>query len=472
MNEKVRALQREYQEKHLEVSALTSKADVTDADNTKAAAIMDRMSAIETEIEAEVNRGKNADANRKRLEGMSGGFRDDDGDPESDVRNFVHSGRTKGSAVKVLGLTKAGAATIDSFGSVVDDFKGGGTISAEAWDKTHDPVYAKAFIKWIRAKGNERALGDPAYYKALQEGLDDQGGIFVPPEMLTRIIMREPTPTRVASEVTTLTTGRDRVTMPRTQYSADDLYSTAFRATWTGEIPSSDTVADVTDTDLFGTNSIDIFTAMMSASLTNDVVEDSFFPLQGWLEQQLRTTAELLKDNMIINGVGVFQPKGLLANPNGTGEPEAVLSGTADSISADSIVQLAYRIPEQYADNIKFMFNRTNTERTIAALKDSQNNYLFSSGWENRGIANARPTNCVGYPIVRSGFMPNIGNGAYPIVCGDLRGYYLVNRLGLTIQILRETKAKRNQFELVARIRFGGRTIEPWRIKILKSDDA
>ena len=40
--------------------------------------------------------------------------------------------------------------------------------------------------------------------------------------------------------------------------------------------------------------------------------------------------------------------------------------------------------------------------------------------------------------------------------------------LGLTIQVLRETGAKRNRTELVARLRLGGKTIEPFKLKAQK----
>jgi len=466
MNEKVRSLQREWSEKHLEASALLSKAEVPQADEEKAAAFMARIEAIKGEIDREFKLVER----RAALDGMKRSPEDG----ESDVRNFMHSGQTKQSRVGVLGMTKAGAITIDSFGTAIDDFQGGGAFSAKRWDAMCDPVYSKAFVAFIRSKGNftTQGLGDPAYFKALQEGLDDQGGVFVPPEMLQRVIGREPTPTRVAGKVTTITTSRDRVTMPRTQYSTDDLYATAFRATWTGEIPSSSTAADVTDTDLFGNVAIDVFTAMLSGSITNDMAEDSFFPIQGWMETQFRNTDALLRDNMVLNGTGIFQPSGILKNPDGTGEPSVIQSGTANDISADAIVDLPYRVPEQYMDNCEWVFNRTSTERAIAKLKDAENRYLFSDGTVNQGVANSRPTNLVGFPICRSGFMPNIGDGAYPIVFGDLRGVYLANRLGITIQILRETKAKLNQFEVVARTRFGCKVVEPWKIKILKSDNA
>ena len=93
--------------------------------------------------------------------------------------------------------------------------------------------YKRAFTSMLRRKGIDRMRGNEL--KTIQEGLDDQGGAFVPADVLMRIIARKPTPTRVAGMCTNITTGRDKVLMPRQAYSADDLYATAFRATWTGD---------------------------------------------------------------------------------------------------------------------------------------------------------------------------------------------------------------------------------------------
>lgn len=465
MNDKIRALQKAATEQHAQVSAILAKTEVSAAESQKAVELLASIKAAKAEIDQEYL------VQDLRSEAKSLG----EDAIDTEARSFALGARaeTKARAAQqYVGSTKAGSCIIDSFGAVLSDV-GPGIIGAKAWDEMQSEDYAKGFAVYLRAKGSieavkrHTALG----YKALQEGLDDQGGVFVPAETLMRIIGREATPTRVAGLVTTITTGRDRVTMPRTQYAADHLYPTAFRATWTGEIPSSDTAADVTDTDLFGTIGIDVYTAMMTGTVTNDMLEDSMFPIQGWFETQFRITDSLLRDNSILNGSGVSQPLGVLTNPSGTGQPDVVLSGSSAAISADAILDLAYQIPEQYDDNCTWVFNKTSTGRAIAKLKDSLGYYVFSNGMHT-GIATARPTELVGYPFAYSGFMPDIGASNYPIIFGDWSAYYLVNRVGVSIQLLRETKARRNQVELVARTRFGGKTVEPWKLKIMKSNNS
>ena len=108
------------------------------------------------------------------------------------------------------------------------------------------------------------------------------------------------------------------------------------------------------------------------------------------------------------------------------------------------------------------------TARTMAGFKDSAGRYLFSFGWQDSGMAAEVPKTIGGYPYVYSQFMPNASSSACPVFFGDQKCYYIINRLGVTIQVLRETRAKLNQVELVARVRFGGQLVEPWRGVLLR----
>lgn len=239
------------------------------------------------------------------------------------------------------------------------------------------------------------------------------------------------------------------------------------RITWTGEIPASSTAMRVTD-PVFGQTQIPIYTAMMSIPVTNDMIEDSSFPLLSWLSGKFAETIDLLKDNMVLNGGGQGQPTGILLNPGDSGgtQPAVVTSGNANSLTADGLVKLAYSLPEQYEDGAAWVMNKTNTAMAVAQLKDSNNRYLWGMGYQDSGLEpTIRNRTLLGYPVLWSGFMPSVAANAYPIIFGDLRGYYLVNRVGLSIQVLRELYAETNQVLVLGRIRFGGQVVEQWKLK-------
>lgn len=324
--------------------------------------------------------------------------------------------------------------------------------------------YKRCFNAYMR-KGKEGL--SHMELKTLQEGIDSQGGFLVPDDVANFILQKLPTPTRIAGMVQVLNTSRDHLQIPRVVYSTDDKYTTGVRSTWTGETPSSSTVHRVTD-PVFGQLRIPVHTNMMSLPITNDMVEDSQFPLIPWCAGKFNETMELLTDDMILNGTGLGQPMGILADPGGTDQPAVVVSGSAALVTADGIKNLSWSLPEQYEPNSKFVLNKTNTGKTIATLKDTTNRYLFGFGHQDDGLAAGRPTTLDGYPYVFSGFMPNQAANAYPIIFGDLRGYILLKRVGFSIQVLREIYAETNQIVLLGRTRFGGQVAEPYRLKIQK----
>ncbi len=240
--------------------------------------------------------------------------------------------------------------------------------------------------------------------------------------------------------------------------------------TWTGEIPASATTHRVTE-PVFGQVRVPVYTAMMSIPITMDLIEDSAVALLPWLEARFSETIDLLRDNVILNGTGLGQPSGLLINPGGTDQPTTVNLNTSGSvITADGIVALGYSLPEQYDEDARWVFNKTSTGAAIAQLKDGQSRYLWGMGYQDSGLSPAiRGRELLGYPVNYSGFMPNAGSNAFPILFGDFRGFYLVEKVGLTVQVLRELYAETNQILLLARIRLGGVIAEPWRIRVGKT---
>jgi HK97 family phage major capsid protein len=322
------------------------------------------------------------------------------------------------------------------------------------------PEYKSAFREYLR-KGQNGLKS--ASIKVLEEGLDTAGGFLVPPDILNRLIAKEPAPRTVQAKVSRLTTGRDQLIIPRVVYTADNIYTSGMRVNWTGEVPAAATTSRVTD-PVFGQASIPIFTAMMSLPLTNDMVEDSAYPIMQWITSKFEETIELLYENMILNGSGVSQPEGILTNANIVAN--TVNSGSAAALTADGLVNLAFALPEQYDNNATFVFNKTNTARQIALLKDGDGRYLWGAGLQDSGLSvpNLRGRDLLGYPVALNAFMPNIGANTVPVVFGDLGGYYLVNRVGMSIQVLRELYAETNQVLVLGRIRFGGLAVEDWKI--------
>lgn len=375
-----------------------------------------------------------------------------------------------GNGVTVLGIQPAGEMILNPTkqGLEVLNFDRDGqpdrAFKSGAFRAAASDAYAAAYVRamqigWGRLTGSEQAL--------LQEGVDTDGGFLAPEQILSRVIQRQPTPTRIAGRVTRITTSRDALSVPKVNYSTDDLYTTGIRVAWTGEVPESSTAHRVTRPQ-FGQIRIPVYTAMMSLPVTNDLLEDAIIDLMAWLSGKFAETVDLVRDDMILNGTGVGQPMGILANPGGTNQPATVVTGHASQLTGDGLINLTEALPEQYDENSILVFNKTNTGRQIRLLKDADGRPLVTYGNMDNGLGSGRYRQVNGYDFIWSGFAPNVAANSHPIVFGDLVGYYLVDRLGMSMQILREVEAQNNQVIILARVRFGGVTAEEWRLRVQK----
>jgi HK97 family phage major capsid protein len=355
---------------------------------------------------------------------------------------------------------------------------GPGTFGDQKWGLLSTFEYKRDWALYLR-KGNRYA---DLCTKTLMEGMDDQGGVFAPAEFVARIIGRLPAPTQLRSLVTTLTTGRDMLIMPRKQYSADDKYTTAFRATWTGEIPSDGTgvMAAVNDAALLGNVEVPVHTAMLNAGLTRNWIEDAAFPVQAWLESELAQVIDLLYEDMILNGTGIGQPQGVYFGAASGNDgmtvnatlPEVVLSNTAGAIDYVLCNNMQTALAPQYEnEGTRWVMNKKSALRALYNLMDNNNRPLFTTGMMDFGLVPRRVRMLLGDEIVLSQFSQNVSATTFPFIYGDLKGYYVAQRVGFSIQILDQTKAKANQIEMVGRVRFGGKPVEPFRLKIGKSNN-
>jgi HK97 family phage major capsid protein len=429
-----------------EIGGLKTKASLTNDEETKFQRLLEEGSGLKSAIQRESSADELADWATKSA-------------------GFLPLAAAKTTLAEVEGSRPAGAATVEKKGkSVLVTDEGEALLDEKTIKTLRDPEYARAFRSYLRLGLHGMKSSDGL--KVLQEGSDTAGGYLVPEDILSRIVAREATPARIAGLVTQLNTSRDALVMPKVNYSTDDIYTTGIRATWTGEIPASASGHRVTE-PVFGQIRIPVFTAMLSMPLTNDMVEDAAFPIVNWASGKFGETIELLKDNMVLNGTGIGQPSGILLNPGGANQPAVVNSGAAAALTGQGVVDLAFALPEQYDQNARFVFNKTSTGKALASLKDGQSRFLWGSGMQDSGLSVGwKDRALLGYPTVLSGFMPNVGASAYPIAFGDFSGYYLVNRIGFSIQVLRELYAETNQILLLGRTRFGGLVAEDWKLKL------
>lgn len=298
-----------------------------------------------------------------------------------------------------------------------------------------------------------------------QESSLELGGALVPEDWRADLIQRMMGTTIVRRYANQITTTRDAVEWPKLE-GGDELYTSAVRVTWIDEVPTSATVAQTNFT--LGTTRIPVDTVMARLDVSRNLLEDSAIDIPSLVASQFSEAMALDEDNQFLTGIGGGRPYGVLGVREGTTyAPQSgigyVASGEAAAITADGLIDLIYEPDVQYLQNAVLIGNKT-TFRAIRKLKDGNSDYLWQPGIE-RGA----PPMVLGYDYYMNQNMPTVAAGAYPLIFGDLRGYMIVDRVGMTIERVADTDTiGKNKVAIFARRRFGGSVVYPWMLKVQK----
>lgn len=297
------------------------------------------------------------------------------------------------------------------------------------------------------------------------EAIDTLGGYLVPEDYRAEIIQRLMGMTIMRGRATSITTSRDSVEIP-TATGGDSQYTGAVRVTWVDETPASAATSATNAT--FGMERIPIHTVMASTDLSQNLIEDSAFNLAAHLSRQFAEAAAIDEDNQFLTGDGNSKPQGLLPSSSNDLSLGEANSGSASSLTWDGLIALMYAIDAQYRQNASWVMEKATAE-IIAKLKDSNGQYLWRERFGNN-VSEGRPIpNLMGYPVLEQEAMPTVASNAYPILFGDPRGYYIVDRVGMSIlRFVDGDLAVKNQVRYVMRRRLGGQLVETYRYKVQK----
>ena len=166
--------------------------------------------------------------------------------------------------------------------------------------------------------------------------------------------------------------------------------------------------------------------------------------------------AELEKAYMV--GLGVNSPLGLfVADVDGINVDRDVATGnTATEVKVDGLIEAKYLVKEKYQAACEWIFHRTIIKQ-IAKLKNSDGQYI----WQPSVILGT-PDLLLGKPVNMTEYAPNTPTtGLYVGLYGDLKNYWIVDALGMEIQVLAELYARTNQIDYLCRIETDGAPIMP-----------
>jgi len=129
---------------------------------------------------------------------------------------------------------------------------------------------------------------------------------------------------------------------------------------------------------------------------------------------------------------------------------------------ADVIIGMYHAIATSHAQNGAWLMNR-NTLSVIRQWKDGEGRYLVLDPITAGGVLSL-----LGRPIVEMPDMDDIGAGKFPILFGDLSGYRIIDRVGLSTLRDPYSLATKGQVRFHARKRVGADVTHPDRFVKLK----
>lgn len=318
-----------------------------------------------------------------------------------------------------------------------------------------DPLtqeHKNAFCSYLR-KGVEGDL-PKLEAKALSVGSDPDGGYLVTATMSERIvkIVNETSPMRQLARVETI--------------SSDSLEliedTQDFAAGWTTETGAVTT----TDTPQLGKKVITLYELYAQPKATQKLIDDSSVDIEMWLSEKLADVFSRKENTAFISGDGSGKPKGILSYAAGTswGQIEQLESAAGSAlIDADSIVNLYYKLKEEYATRATFLMNRSVMQLVRLLKETTTGQYLWQPG-----LAAGAADTLMGIPVMQAADMPAAALDNLVIAVGDFQSaYQIVDRSG--IRVLRDPYTDKPFVNFYTTKRVGGDVVNFEAIKLLKA---
>lgn len=312
---------------------------------------------------------------------------------------------------------------------------------------TQAPAEQKAYGSFLR-RGVERMEADDV--KALTVANDSNGGYLAPEETGNELIklLTEFSPLRQYAKVINIS--GQSIVYPRR--------ITGTSAAWVSEIANR-TASDMTFEQITMTpHELATFT-----DVSNALLEDNAYGLEGELLQDFAESFARTEGLSFVKGTGTGQPKGIMATGNGIQElTTGAAAGFAAVGPADALIAAYHKIPTVFAQSGVWLMNR-NTLSIMRQWKDGNGRYLVLDP-----ISEGAPSTLLGRPVVEMVDMDDIGAGKTPVLFGDMSGYRIIDRIGLTTLRDPYTLATNGQVRFHARKRVGADLTHPDRFVKIK----
>lgn len=299
--------------------------------------------------------------------------------------------------------------------------------------------YKKALLQAMRT--NFRQISN-----VLQEGIDPQGGYLVPDEYdkrLIDILTEENVMRTLGTNITT--SGEHKINIAATKPAA----------AWIEE-GGTLTFGDATFDQII----LDAHKLHVAIKVTEELLYDNAFNLENYILTQFGKALSNAEEDAFINGTGVGQPLGILAETGGA--QVGVTTASSTKVTADEIINLVYSLKRPYRKNAVFLANDVCVAE-LRKLKDNNGQYLWQPS-----LQAGEPDRVLGYKVYTSPYFPVPAAGGTAVAFGDFSYYNIGDRGTRSFAELKELFAGNGMIGFVAKERVDGKLVLPEAVKLLQ----
>ncbi len=319
--------------------------------------------------------------------------------------------------------------------------------------------HQKAFNAYLRTGDDDGLRGLSLESKALSTAVAADGGYLIDPQTADRIrsMLFATSSLRSIANVVQVDASSFDVIVDRSEVGSG----------WATETGATTETA----TPVIERISIKLHELAAMPKASQRLLDDSAFDVEGWLAEKIATRFIRAEAAAFINGDGVDKPKGILlpakvANASWTWGslgyiPTGAAADFATTNAVDCIVNLVYALGADYRANAAFVMN-SKTVGAVRKMKDADGRFMWSDG-----LAANEPARLMGYPVLVSEDMPDVGANTYPIAFGDFRAAYTIAERP-DLRILRDPFSAKPNVLFYANKRVGGDITDYSAIKLLK----
>lgn len=170
--------------------------------------------------------------------------------------------------------------------------------------------------------------------------------------------------------------------------------------------------------------------------------------------------ARFLEKECLI-GTGTSACQGVLV-----GATQKMTAAAATAITADELIDLQLKVPEQYQANACWIVN-TKTLGVLRKLKNNDGDYLLTDD-----LVKGFGFELLGKHVYISDQMPEIAASAKAVVYGDMSGLFSNLRPGIELQMLNEKYADEHAVGVVAWYEVDTKVVEQQKVAVLEMKNA